>query len=91
MISNTLLRDFSTGAMAEGAVVDEVSKLLLAHFGLTEHFGWLAIKDQIETAAARRIYPGKAKGDVAIHWVDLANKGKLLVQIDAHGSLVISG
>jgi hypothetical protein len=90
MLSN-LLRDFSNGAMLEAAVVEQASIGLLTHFGLTERFGWMAIKEQIETAAARRVYPGKTKGDVAIHWVDLANKGKLHIQVNAHGSLEISG
>lgn len=91
MIPNTLQRDFSNGVMADAAVVEQASKLLLAHYGLTERFGWIAIKDQIEIAVAQRIYPGKTKGAVAIHWLEQANNGTLHVQFNAHGSLVIRG
>lgn len=86
----SILDSFNKASTAEAEVVKRVSIELLHYFGLSERYSWLAIKEEIERAAAQGKYPGFSKGNVAVQWIKAAQDQKLEANIDQSRSLIIT-
>lgn len=82
-----LLEAFTKGTNTEVQLVERVSIELLHYFGLADSYGWLAIKDQIDRAAAKA---GIGAGHIALQWIKAAQDRRLSATIDQHRTLVIS-
>lgn len=63
----------------EPLVVDTISQLLQANYPniYTETVSWLAYREQIQIAHARKYYPGKTQAQIALRWGELALGGRL--------------
>lgn len=82
----SILEDFNRAATAEVEIVQRISVELWRHFGLEDNFSWLAVKNQIEAAAAKR---NDSKGNIALKWIKAAHDQRLAAMRDVRGDLVI--
>lgn len=82
-----LMGAFNKATEAEGQLVERASIELLHYFRLADRYGWLAVKDQLERAAAK---DGIATGHIALQWIKAAQDQRLNASIDQNGNLLIT-
>lgn len=75
----------------EPLVVDFISQLLKSHYPniYSEDVSWLAFREQIQIAHARKYYDRASQADIALHWGQLAKKNQLRVSFDRTYGLII--
>jgi hypothetical protein len=68
----------------EPLVVDSISQLLQANYPniYTTFVSWLAYREQIQIAHARKVYGNVSQAEIALRWGELARDGKLIVRFD---------
>lgn len=69
-------------------IVDTISQLLQANYPnvYVELVSWLAYREQIQIAHARKHYQGSSEAQIALHWGELARDGRLNVSFNLpHG------
>lgn len=73
-------------------VVDTISQLLQANYPYVyaELVSWLAYREQIQIAHARKYYPGHTEAEIALHWGALARDGRLNVSFNLPYGLKIT-